>query len=281
MSTITSILGSDQPKDSRTVINTNFSNLNSTKKEDSMSTNKILGRNTAWAGVIEEITLGTNLSMTGTTLNASWGGGVTIGTTTITSGTSWRILYDNAWVVGELATNGTGNVSLTTSPTFVTPILGAATATTINGSTIISGILNWTVTGTNTGDETTARINTLYGATVPTISSTNTITNKRNTKRVLVVTQSATPATNTDNGDIISITGIAQNITSMTTSITGTPVNWDMVMWQLTATGSFTLTWGASFASTTNANLPTAISTTMIRTLTQWNSVTSKWECIA
>ena len=163
MSTVTNLNDWITANSFRTQTNTNFANLNSTKKEDSMTTNKLLGRNTAWTGVIEEITLGTNLSMTGTTLNASWGGGITIGTTTITSGTSWRILYDNAWVVGELATNGTGNVSLTTSPTFVTPVLWAATATTINGATITSGTLNWTVTGTNTGDETTSRINTLYG----------------------------------------------------------------------------------------------------------------------
>lgn len=39
----------------------------------SMATNKLLGRATAGAGAIEEITLGTNLSFTGTTLNAAGG----------------------------------------------------------------------------------------------------------------------------------------------------------------------------------------------------------------
>lgn len=47
-------------------------------KTDSMSTNKLLGRGTAGTGVIEEITLGTNLSLSGTTLNATGGGSVTI-----------------------------------------------------------------------------------------------------------------------------------------------------------------------------------------------------------
>ena len=42
----------------------------------------------------------------------SSGSGVTIGTTTITSGTSWRILYDNSWVVGELPTSGASSVVL-------------------------------------------------------------------------------------------------------------------------------------------------------------------------
>ncbi len=41
----------------------------------SMATNKLLGRGTAGTGPFEEITLGTNLSLTGTTLNATGGGG--------------------------------------------------------------------------------------------------------------------------------------------------------------------------------------------------------------
>ena len=47
-------------------------------KTDSMSTNKLLGRGTAGTGAIEEITLGTNLSLSGTTLNATGGGSVTV-----------------------------------------------------------------------------------------------------------------------------------------------------------------------------------------------------------
>ena len=40
------------------------------------------------------------------------------------------------------------------SPSFTTPSLGVATATSINGATITSGTLNGSVTGTNTGDQT-------------------------------------------------------------------------------------------------------------------------------
>lgn len=36
----------------------------------------------------------------------------------------------------------------------MTPVLGVATATSINGATITSGTLNGSVTGTNTGDQT-------------------------------------------------------------------------------------------------------------------------------
>ena len=50
---------------------TNLTTDLAAKKTDSMSTNRLLGRGTAATGVIEEITLGTNLSFTGTTLNAA------------------------------------------------------------------------------------------------------------------------------------------------------------------------------------------------------------------
>lgn len=52
------------------------------------------------------------------------GGGITVGSTTITSGTDTRILYNNAGVVGEYTISGSGSVAMTTSPTFVTPALG-------------------------------------------------------------------------------------------------------------------------------------------------------------
>lgn len=49
--------------------------------------------------------------------------GLTIGTTTITSGTNTRILYNNAGVVGEYLVTGTGTTAvLSTSPTFTTSI---------------------------------------------------------------------------------------------------------------------------------------------------------------
>jgi hypothetical protein len=61
---------------------TDYSNIISainTKKTNSMSTNKILGRGTADTGAIEELTLGTGIELSGTTINitVSSGGDVT------------------------------------------------------------------------------------------------------------------------------------------------------------------------------------------------------------
>lgn len=59
--------------------------------------------------------------------------GLTIGTTPISNGTTTRILYDNAGVLGEYTITGTGTiVAMQTSPTFITPTLGVATTTSIN-----------------------------------------------------------------------------------------------------------------------------------------------------
>lgn len=54
--------------------------------------------------------------------------GITVGTTTITSGTNTKVLYNNSGVVGEYTVSGSGNVAMTTSPTFTTPALGTPSA---------------------------------------------------------------------------------------------------------------------------------------------------------
>ena len=64
-----------------------------------------------------------------TALLASIWSGLAVGETVITLGTSGYVLYDNAGILGEYAVSGSGSVAMTTSPTFVTPILGVASAT--------------------------------------------------------------------------------------------------------------------------------------------------------
>lgn len=74
---------------------------------------------------------------------------VAIGTTSITGGTTARVLYDNAGVLGEYTISGTGSVAMTNSATFVTPALGAATATSVAVGGCTIGSSAFCVTGSS------------------------------------------------------------------------------------------------------------------------------------
>lgn len=54
--------------------------------------------------------------------------------TNIASGVSGNVLYDNSGKLGEYSVSGTGSVAMTNSPTFTTPNIGAATASSITSS---------------------------------------------------------------------------------------------------------------------------------------------------
>ena len=116
--------------------------------------------------------------VTGRLLVSATGGSnsLVVGTTTITSGTTTRILYDNAGVLGEYTLTGTGTVVvMQNTPTLTTPVLGIASATSINKIAITAPATSATLTiddgftlhvtgnvtalsgsstGTNTGDQT-------------------------------------------------------------------------------------------------------------------------------
>lgn len=121
---------------------------------------------------------------------------------------------------------------------------------------------------------------TLDGVAVPTISSTNTFTNKRITARVGSTTSSATPTINTDNSDIYRLTAQAVDITSFTTNLTGTPSHGDSLLVEITGTATRAITWGASFEASTVALPTTTVTTAMLSVAFLWNSATSKWRCV-
>ena len=113
-------------------------------------------------------------------------------------------------------------------------------------------------------------------------SATATLTNKRITKRTGTTTSSATPTINTDNVDFYSLTAQAVAITSMTTNLSGTPTEGQTLWLAITGTGTYDITWGASFESS-SVTLPTtgAITTSRQDFGFVWNTVTSKWRLIA
>ena len=100
--------------------------------------------------------------------------------------------------------------------------------------------------------------------------------------KVGTVTQSATPAINTDTLSVASITGLAQAITSMTTNLTGTAVDGQTLIVRITDNGTArAITWGSSFEASTVALPTTTVISTMLMVGFAWNAVTSKWRCVA
>lgn len=106
------------------------------------------------------------------------------------------------------------------------------------------------------------------------------LTNKRVNPRVVTVTQSATPAVNTDNGDLFIVTGLAQAITGFT--VTGTPVDGQEITISLTDNGTArAITWGTSFEASTVTLPTTTVINARLDTTFRWNVATSKWRCVA
>lgn len=107
--------------------------------------------------------------------------------------------------------------------------------------------------------------------TVPTISSTDTLTNKRITKRVATTTDDATAVINIDTTDEYQLSGIA-NATEFT--LTGTPTDGQVLLVSLKDAGvSKDLTWTGFTAI--GCTLPTAT------TAGKWHYVVAKYNLAA
>jgi hypothetical protein len=115
-----------------------------------------------------------------------------------------------------------------------------------------------------------------------TTTSTATLTNKRITKRVTTITSSATPTVNTDNCDVVTITALGEAVTSMTSGLSGTPTNFQTLIYRILDDGTGrAITWGASF-SAKGVDLPTTTTASKLLTVGFiYNTVTSDWECVA
>jgi hypothetical protein len=109
-----------------------------------------------------------------------------------------------------------------------------------------------------------------------------TLTNKRITARVITITSSATPTVNTDNCDMVKITALAAAITSMTSGLTGTPADGDMLLYRIKDNGTArAITWGASFEAKGEDLPTTTVLSKVLHVLFIWDSVTSKWGCLS
>jgi hypothetical protein len=113
---------------------------------------------------------GTTITATGGVLTAvGAAASLVVGSSVITGGTTTRVLFDNAGVLGEYTLSGTGNVAMTTSPVFTTPNLGTPSAAILTNATglPISGITGLG-TGVGTFLATPSSVNLLAALTTST-----------------------------------------------------------------------------------------------------------------
>jgi len=224
-------------------------------KMANLAQDQFIGRTTASTGVPQTAT-------------------ITSAARTVLDDTSVANMVDT---LGGATSTGSGGLVRSTSPTLVTPVLGVASAT----SLATTGVIELGNASDTTLSRSTAGVLAVEGVVIPSISSTNTLTNKRVTKRTSTTNApGATPTTNTDNVDIQIFTGLATAITSMTTNLSGTPVTGDFLQFWLTDNGTArAITWGASFSASTVALPTTTVISTTLRVGFQWNG--STWVCIA
>jgi hypothetical protein len=182
-------------------------------------------------------------------------------------------------VVGTTNTQTLTNKTLT-SPTLTTPALGTPASGNLANCTFPT--LNQNTTGkadTAGNADTATKLATARAINGVDFDGSAAITI---VPRVTTITSSATPTINTDNCDAVTITALAADITSMTTNLSGTPSNFQKLIIRILDDGTArAITWGASFAAK-GATLPTTTVVSKLLTVGfLYNSVTSKWDCVA
>lgn len=193
-------------------------------------------------------------------------GNLTVGTSTITSGTTTRVLYDNAGVLGEYTVSGSGNVAMTTSPSFTTPVLGTPTSGTLTNCT---------------GLPAASVVAGSFGTGAYTMDTRLTVPQILNTPATISVSSNAGTVTRANRiNNFTNSSAATMTITMSTTSAT----DGDMVMVVILDASAVaqTITWVNTEDSTVTAPTTSNGSTTLPLTVGfKWNAATSKWRCIA
>lgn len=232
----------------------------------------------ATKGTVSSVATNTGTGITGGTITTS---GTIAADTLLLSTRKWRQkAVDSIIGIGYITSNQTITLSGDVTGSGTTSITTTLATVNATPATYGSGTAIPVITVDSKGRATT--ITTVN----PSVTTTNTatLTNKRWTARVTSqTTVSATPSINTDNQDIWKVTAQAVDITNMSTNLTGTPVDGDILEIQITGTAARAITWGTSFASST-VTLPTTTTTTATLTVifqyyTNSSYGNNKWIC--
>jgi hypothetical protein len=129
-------------------------------------------------------------------------------------------------------------------------------------------------------DGVTSGIQTQLDAKI-TSSSSDTLTNKRITKRIVSITDSAAPTPNSDTTDIYLVTALAQTATFG--APTGTPTQGQQLIIRIKDNATArTLSWNAIYRASSDLALPT---TTIVNKTVylgfMYNSTDSKWDLLS
>lgn len=224
------------------------------------------------------VTLTASQTLTNKTLTSPVIGVIASNTLTLGTGTFTTLTFDAGasdpviTASSGVLTVSTGDFRVTTAGTNTASVVTVGGTQTLTGKTlttpVISSISN---TGTLTLPTST---DTLIGR-----ATTDTLTNKRITRRTGTVASAAAPAINTDNVDYFSITAQTEAITSMTTNLTGTPTTAQQLRVDITGTAARAITWGASFANGPVALPTTTVTTTRLYVLLEYDGTV--WRCMA
>lgn len=99
---------------------------------------------------------------------------------------------------------------------------------------------------------------------------------------VIQIPQSAIPEIALGDGTIFNIEGLAQDITSMTSGLTGSLSDGEKIEIRITDDGSSrSIAWGAAFRDTSVIRPTNTVPGKMLRTGWEWNLSASKLDCIA
>lgn len=199
-----------------------------------------------------------------------------------------------AGIVEEIGTTGSGNVVRATSPTLTTPLLGTPTSGTLTNCTglPVAGITSSTSTALGVGslevghasDTTISRVSAgkiaVEGVSVVTTSSTDTLTNKRITKRVQSVSSSATVTPDFDSDDAVIITAQAANLTLA--NPTGTPTAVQPLIIRIKDNGSArTITFGSNYRGIGGTLPTTTVASKTLYLGCLWNATDTKVDVVS
>ena len=187
----------------------------------------------------------------------------------------------NARTIGGVSFDGTANITVST----------ATGGFTVSGGNLAVGSND--ITGTGSLGATGSRLTkgwftdlevtnapTIGGVAIPSISSTNTLTNKRITKRVSTTASTGSLTINADTDDSYTVTALAAALTINAPS--GTPTDGQPLIIRIKDNATArALTWNAAFRI-----MGTVLPTTTVISKTLyigciWNSADSKWDVVS